>query len=185
MKITPRYHLQQEHLTDDSCSCRLWGSGVYGLADVHRLWLIVYINKVSMADVGQPEQPGGRQGPWITYSLNQSLTQLLNHYLSTENAGKRAVCCQFMFQTLQQLVRMALYSICKGQRAVFFYWLLPPEDASRVLRFSCTWHHAVQWMTLVGSGGITFNGNTESVFLCVYLPDVDPKSLSKGWKYLV
>ena len=38
----------------------------------------------------------------------------------------------------------------------------------------------MRWITLVGSGGITFNGNTESVFLCVYLPDVDPKSLSKG-----
>ena len=36
-------------------------------------------------------------GPWLTYSLSY---------------------CQFMFQTLQQLVRMVLHLGCKGQRAV-------------------------------------------------------------------
>ena len=68
--------------------------------------------------LGNRSSLGERQGPWLTYSLTQSLTESLNHYLSTENAGKGAVCWQFMFQTLQQLVRMALYLGCNGQRAV-------------------------------------------------------------------
>ena len=50
--------------------------------------------------LGNRSSLGERQGPWLTYSLTQSLTETLNHYLSTENAGKGAVCCQFMFQTL-------------------------------------------------------------------------------------
>ena len=53
-----------------------------------------------MADVGQQEQPGGEPG---------TLSRLLSHLVSH---------CQFMFQTLQQLVRMVLYLGCKGQRAV-------------------------------------------------------------------
>ena len=55
-------------------------------------------------------------------SLNESLTESFTHSLSTENAGAGAVCCQFPFQTLMQLVRMAhpvIHSECKGQRAVF------------------------------------------------------------------
>ena len=59
--------------------------------------------------LGNMSSLGERQGPWLTYSLAQSLTESLNHYLSTENVGKGAVCSQFMFQTLLQLVRMALY----------------------------------------------------------------------------
>ena len=54
-------------------------------------------------------------------SLTQSLTESFTHSLSKENAGAGAECCQFSFQTLVQLVRMAptvLYSGCKGQRAV-------------------------------------------------------------------
>ena len=51
-------------------------------------------------DVGQQEQPGGGAG---------TLAHLLTHSVSH---------CQFMFQTLQQLVRMVLYLGCKGQRAV-------------------------------------------------------------------
>ena len=39
----------------------------------------------------------------------QGLGQLLTHSVSY---------CQFMFQTLQQLVIMVLYLGCKGQRAV-------------------------------------------------------------------
>ena len=39
---------------------------------------------------------GERQGPWLTHSLTESLTQ----FLSTENAGAGSVCCQFMFQKL-------------------------------------------------------------------------------------
>ena len=45
-------------------------------------------------------QPGGDAG---------TLAHLLTHSVSH---------CQFMFQTLQQLVRMVLYLGCKGQRAV-------------------------------------------------------------------
>ena len=52
------------------------------------------------ADVGQQEQPGGEAG-----ALAHRLTHSVSHY-------------QFMFQTLQQLVRMVLYLGCKGQRAV-------------------------------------------------------------------
>ena len=52
------------------------------------------------ADVGQQEQPGGEAG---------TLAHLLTHSVSH---------CHFMFQTLQQLVRMVLYLGCKGQRAV-------------------------------------------------------------------
>ena len=48
------------------------------------------------AEAGQQE----RQGPWLTHSLTQSLTELHTHSLSTENAGAGAVCCQFMFPTL-------------------------------------------------------------------------------------
>ena len=70
-------------VTDDSCSCRLWGSVRDG-----------------GADVGQQEQPGGEAG-----TLAHLLTQSVSHY-------------QFMFQTLQQLVRMVLYLGSKGQRAV-------------------------------------------------------------------
>ena len=54
-------------------------------------------------------------------SLTQSLTESFTNSLSKENAGAGAECCQFSFQTLVQLVRMAptvLYSGCKGQRAV-------------------------------------------------------------------
>ena len=52
------------------------------------------------ANVGQQEQPGGEAG---------ILAHLLTHSVSHR---------QFMFQTLQQLVRMVLYLGCKGQRAV-------------------------------------------------------------------
>ena len=57
--------------------------------------------------LGNRSSLGEMQGPWLTHSFTQSLTESLNHYLSAMNAGKGAVCCQFMFQTLQQLVRMA------------------------------------------------------------------------------
>ena len=50
--------------------------------------------------LGNRSSLGERQGPWFTYSLTQSLSESHNHYLSTENAGKGAVCCPFMFQTL-------------------------------------------------------------------------------------
>ena len=53
-----------------------------------------------MEDVGQQEQPGGEAG---------NLAHLITHSVSQ---------CQFMFQTLQQLVRMVLYLECKGQRDV-------------------------------------------------------------------
>ena len=39
-------------------------------------------------------------------TLAQSLTESLTHSFSTENVGKKAVGCQFMFQTLLQIVRM-------------------------------------------------------------------------------
>ena len=70
-------------VTDDSCSCHLWGSV-----------------RDEGANVGQQEQPGGEAG-----TLTHFLTRSVSH-------------CQFMFQTLQQLVRMVLYLGCKGQRAV-------------------------------------------------------------------
>ena len=80
-------------VTDDSCSCHLWGSVRDG-----------------GADVGQQEQPGGEAG---------TPAHLLTHSVSH---------CQFMFQTLQHLVRMVLYLGCKGQRAVTnatpFLWML-------------------------------------------------------------
>ena len=60
-----------------------------------------------------------------THSL-ESLTESFTHSLSKENAGAGAECCQFSFQTLVQLVRMAptvLYSGCNGQRAVSSYRL--------------------------------------------------------------
>ena len=56
--------------------------------------------EIGGADVGQHEQPGGEAG---------TLAHLLTHSVSQ---------CQFMFQTLQQPVRMVLYLGCKGQRAV-------------------------------------------------------------------
>ena len=40
------------------------------------------------------------QEPWFTHSLTQSPDESLTHSLCTENAGARAVGCQFMFQTL-------------------------------------------------------------------------------------
>ena len=46
--------------------------------------------------LGNRSRLGERKGPWLTHSLTESLT----HYLSTENAGGGAICCQFMFQTL-------------------------------------------------------------------------------------
>ena len=49
---------------------------------------------------GQQEQPGGEAG-----TLAHLLTHLVSH-------------CQFMFQTLQQLVRMVQYFQCMGQRPV-------------------------------------------------------------------
>ena len=45
------------------------------------------------------------------YSLTQSLTKSLTHYLCTENAEARAEAYQFTFQALK-------YSGCKGRRAV-------------------------------------------------------------------
>ena len=56
--------------------------------------------EIGGADVGQHEQPGGEAG---------TLAHLLTHSVSQ---------CQFMFQTLQQLVRMVLYLGCQGQRPV-------------------------------------------------------------------
>ena len=47
------------------------------------------------AEAGQQEQTGGEAG-----TLAQSLTESLTNSLCTENAGARAVGCQFMFQTL-------------------------------------------------------------------------------------
>ena len=55
------------------------------------------------AEAGQQEQTGGEAG---------TLAHLLTHSVSH---------CQFMFQTLQQLVRMVLYLGCKGQRAVLHH----------------------------------------------------------------
>ena len=52
------------------------------------------------ADVGQKEQTGVEAG---------TLAHLLTHSVSY---------CQFMFQTLQQIVRMVLYLGCKGQGAL-------------------------------------------------------------------
>ena len=52
------------------------------------------------AYVGQHEQPGEDAG---------TLAHLLTHSVS---------CYQFMFQTVQQLVRVVLYLGCMGQRAV-------------------------------------------------------------------
>ena len=48
------------------------------------------------AEAGKQEQTGGQAGTLGHSSLTESLT----HSLSTENAGARAVCCQFTFQTL-------------------------------------------------------------------------------------
>ena len=50
---------------------------------------------------------GERQGPWLSHSLTQLLTESLTHYFSKENVQTRAVGCQIMFQTLLQIVRMA------------------------------------------------------------------------------
>ena len=58
------------------------------------------------AEAGQQEQTGGEAG---------TLAHLLTHSVSH---------CQFMFQTLQQLVRMVLYLGCKGQRAVKHVFIL-------------------------------------------------------------
>ena len=52
------------------------------------------------AEAGQQEQTGGDAGTLATYSLTQSLTESLTHSCCTENAGARAVGCQFTFQTL-------------------------------------------------------------------------------------
>ena len=52
--------------------------------------------------LGKRSSLGGEEG---------TLAHLLTHSVSH---------CQFMFQTLQQLVRMLLYLGCKGQRAVTF-----------------------------------------------------------------
>ena len=58
------------------------------------------------ADVGQQEQPGGEAG---------TLAHLLTHSVSH---------CQFIFQTLQQLVRMVLYLGCKGQGLFLRYFFV-------------------------------------------------------------
>ena len=50
--------------------------------------------------LGNRARLGERQGPWLSHSLPKSLTVSLIHYLCTENAGSRAVGCQFTFQTL-------------------------------------------------------------------------------------
>ena len=64
---------------------------------------------------GQQEQPRGEAG---------TLAHLITH-----SASK----CQFMFQTLQQLVRMILYLGCKGQRAVGGSPLLLTRDLPTLL----------------------------------------------------
>ena len=48
-----------------------------------------------------------KHGPWLSHSVTQALTESLTYPFSAENLGIRAVGCQFMFQTLLQIVRMA------------------------------------------------------------------------------
>ena len=50
--------------------------------------------------LGNRSRLGERQGPWLSHSLTQSLTELLTHFRCSENAGARAVTCKFTFQTL-------------------------------------------------------------------------------------
>ena len=95
MKISPSDPLHQEYLTI-----------ICGVLVIYNRCRCLYWGSVS---------DGGAD------SFDQSLTESFTHSLSKENAGAGAECCQFSFQTLVQLVRMAptvLYSGCKGQRAV-------------------------------------------------------------------
>ena len=50
--------------------------------------------------LGSRSSLGEMQGPRLTHSFHESLTESLTYSLSTENVGAGAVCCQFTFQTL-------------------------------------------------------------------------------------
>ena len=122
MKITPSDRLHQEYL-----------SIILGVLVIDSSCSCLYWGSVS---------DGGAD------SLTQSLTESFTHSLSKENAGAGAVCCQFSFQTLMQLVRMAptvLYSGCKGQRAVPRHspegTVIPlcPKDFQQLLRLPKSW----------------------------------------------
>ena len=120
MKITPSDPLHQEYLTI-----------ILGVLVIDNSCSCLYWGSVS---------DGGAD------SLTQSLTESFTHSLSKENAGAGAECCQFSFQTLVQLVRMAptvLYSGCKGQRAVMAY--SSPRGVKPMRGLELTMGSEAQW----------------------------------------
>ena len=53
--------------------------------------------------------------------------------------------CQFMFQILQQLVRMVLYLGCKGQRAVLTIWCCDPRLDKSLASYQGHWVQTNCW----------------------------------------